>query len=612
MLHRFRRISVQEILHDSRFQKASLAILALAAAGIVAHSVFSAFYFMHPFPYWDMVSVQAHYFQCQEQGQPLRFLTTFFKDNEHLNLFPMTLYYLDNVLFQARGVFLIACTLVMNALLAVVLALAAARCARGDPWTLAASASLFAALLFWLIHWENLIWPKQVHMYVSLLCFIGAALLTIHTDSELHEKVAPKEWLSLALTVALLTISTFSFGYGLVAWCACLCLVFFRRWPASFALFLSAAFLATVLVYLLHYDYKTLGYHQNPFQALLKLKDLTLYVVTFLLAPVYALLKIVFVESIAEALSGILCVAMLGKSGAILYRHLARTSSRSGKIELFVCLLLLFTVGTAVLIGLSRLNFGRHQAMGSRYAIVPVLFWIGLCLYHLRARKGPPEDLRVPVIVGGIFVLCLMMASQRNYAQELENIREHLLRGEMALLNGSRDEEALKRLYPHTAILAAVGDRLRNRNWSYFSREPSQWLGKPVAEVFGPVKEGICQGWIEEMEPAGESGDTIFVQGWAWSTEARRPFEWVVLADEDGRIQGLARSGVSRRDVRKTFPYMDIRTGWEGYVKGPALPETCQAFAVLEGGGGGACPLHRLPGAQAKGFTSSHPEAASP
>jgi hypothetical protein len=34
---------------------------------------------------------------------------------------------------------------------------------------LAAAGGLIVALLFWLIHWENLLWPAQLHMYLALV-----------------------------------------------------------------------------------------------------------------------------------------------------------------------------------------------------------------------------------------------------------------------------------------------------------------------------------------------------------------------------------------------------------------------------------------------------------
>src|SRR5690606_33086126 len=134
-------------------------------------------------------------------------------ENEHRPHLPLAFHLLDHLLFRSQGLFPQIASLIFLAAVAflAVRALAGAADGAGRMPSLArrlAAAGLLLALLFSPYHYENLIWPKELHVYLSLLLAVSAFTLATAPG-------APAPGRTAALC-ALLFGACFSFAAGFV------------------------------------------------------------------------------------------------------------------------------------------------------------------------------------------------------------------------------------------------------------------------------------------------------------------------------------------------------------------------------------------------------------
>ncbi|RST86283.1 hypothetical protein EJC49_11300 [Aquibium carbonis] len=551
----------------------------------VALSVQVAFRDMHVFPFWDMASLHNVYFERPKSNFFL------FRDNEHLPFAVMPLFLADSVLFRAQGVSLVAGILLFNALIAVLLIDEYRRHATRSTVTLVMVSALFFANMFWLIHHENLIWPKQIHMYMSagftLLAFRSLVSVADHADDAVEHRLG-----HVVSACVLMTIATFSFAYGAVGWIAAILLAVSRRWPRKALTVLVAAFLVNITIYAIFYNTRTLDNHTNPLHALGRPLEVAEYLVYYFSAPVLALMRTVVAEPIARAIalvaSSLACMAAIAGLVMVGIGH----RRQHGRLAQFAALVLLFTLGAAMMTALSRLDFGVYQSQAPRYAIVQVLFWNGLTLLFA-ALFGHWARLHASGLSAlALLVSLLLLPSQVGLARWSRDHADGHWTAVLALINGVDDEQMLTTtIFPAAGTLKSVARGLAVRGWSVYARPQPWWIGRPAAGLFRNAPADRCMGFFDAASDLGRLANATYVQGWAWDAAARRVPEWVVLLDDDGIIRSLARSGLPREDVGAVHPHLaGSRPGWRGYAANADPIAAYQAHAVLSDGAT-LCPL---------------------
>lgn len=545
-----------------------LSLVLLLALFIVTTGAVAALRFIHPFPLWDTATVVDAYFRL-----PWPEFLFFRGDNEHLPWLAMPFYAADISLFGAHGLFLIAVLLVLNAALAITLV------ALARPWLnlraqrLLAAAALLA-LFFWLFHAENLVWPKQIHMYLSLLAFLLAVRGLVALDGRLGR--GQGGWIHLSWVVLALVAASFSFAYGMIGWLAALFFALARRWPYRLLLSLAGAFALTLALYAALYAPNPLPGHTRPTDALSDPLGMLWYCLHYLGSP----LRRLFFNG-----------RELGLLGAVAGMALALVASmralRGGRPALEVAWLsiMLFCLGAAAITSLSRLSFGAQQAETLRYGVVQVLFWAAFALWllpWLRDRlTGRPLLLvwLLPVI------LALMLPFHLRMFGRLDRDQGRDWQAVLALLNGADgDPVVAERLHPSPALARRMADELSRRRLSLFAGPQPFWLDRKLAEIFtmGPAARCVAGPvWLHRRP--GLNG-RAYVTGSAWDAGAGRPAPWVVLANGDGRVVGLGRT---------LYPQGGTgRDGWQAYTllaDGDDGAEL-RAYAVLADGRS-LCPL---------------------
>lgn len=556
-------------------------LIALIGLAIATHSAYISLRDMYIFPYWDMAFLQKVYFY-NPVGEFF-----IFRDNEHLPFVAMPFFLVDNIFFQARGIFLVIVTLILNAVI-VGLVLDELRRVwqKGHALSFAAAASFVVISMFWLIHFENLIWPKQIHMYLSAAFFVLASRMLAGMDEQVGSGTPPK-WTKVLLMAALLSASMFSFGYGAIGWIAVLMLTITGRWPWRTVGALLAIFALNATVYAICYNYSTMEYHSNPLASFGSPFKLAEFTVAYFANPIYGLLRN---RQAAAAVSLAGCLAALW----ILFRVVLLRRRSASRIELFASLLLLFAFGSALMTGLSRLKFGIETAGSPRYAIAQMPLWIGLGLIAVTALRERLRPWTPAVAVVGLIVAILFVQSQVRYERTTEKLSQDHWQGVLAVINGVADDEILlKTIYPDRQMIDLVAPKLAERHWSVYADPQPWWLGQPARDLFRVEAADRCNGSLDLVSDLGRLKGQSYVEGWAWDRNADRTPDWVVLVDGAGIVRGLARSGLKRPDVERALSAAaGSAPGWHGYVAAPIPLVGTEAYAVLADGSS-ICQLTR-------------------
>jgi len=552
---------------------------ALVAIWVIGLSVQVAFRDRHVFPTMDMGAV----FFVQFVAPAADFFL--FRDNEHLPFAVMPLFLADSVLFRGHGLALIAGILLLNALVVGLVIDACRRHARCTPTALTTLAALIAASLFWLIHHENLIWPKQIHMYVSLACSVLAFRVLASLDDAPTGGETPPIGKAV-LACGLMTVGTFSFAYGAVAWVAAILLALVVRAPRRILGVLSLGFVVNLALHATFYNTRTLEDPSNPLVGVRMPLAVGEYVLHYVSAPLFALIHPVLGRSLATSVSlGVAALGCLGAIYALLQLGLRRQSTPDRLVR-FACLLLMFTLGTALITALSRVTFSPEQAYAGRYAIIQVLFWIGLALMLTARLAHHTRVYGTSLAVIAVALLALLVPSQSSHAQWSRDYAEGHWTAVLAVVNGVDDDQQLtSRLYPRRDVLDVVARGLAMRGWSVYSQPQPWWMGRPAASLFVEAPAHRCMGVLDTASDLGRISNGVLVNGWAWDVHAARPPEWIVLLDADGVVHSLGRSGLRRPDVGKVHHELaGSRPGWRAYAVDRQPNGEYSAHAVLADG----------------------------
>ncbi len=516
----------------------SLTVMAVAVPAVIR--------FRDVFPFGDMVDVVWRYFT----GPTRAFWI--YHDNEHLPIFAMPLYWIDFRLFKAQGSFLIGCNLLLSVAIACAPAPAIRRATRGQPLAASAAIAAILAMNLWLGNYINLIWTKQVHMYLSLFAVtmaIGAAAL-------------PRglRWRHVAVIATWLMIATFSFGYGVIGFPVLLAIGVLRRWRWR-QLVVIAAVLVACLAFYLAIMGPTLAANRHTARPYFNEREAALYALTFLASPPFNILRYFVPQKTAFAIAW--CLTGLG---LIVFAGQAMRCRRQppGELATWAIGLALFTALAGVETAYARSIFGYAQAADGRYVIGQLPFWVGLVLIGVQKLHDVPW--RSAAMGAALALFCVgLLASQQKM---LPNLRLHAYERWCSAMSAI-DDVADPAVYVRdemifTARVPAMIDALRAQKWSAYAWPQRAWIGRSLAS-FGATQSG-CVGTIDTIVTVGETAGRR-LQGWAADSRLGDRSQWIVLADESGTIRGLAHAGGPRPDAAGAFHSPGLLyAGWTGYV----------------------------------------------
>src|SRR5581483_2104787 len=358
----------------------------------------------------------------------------------------------------------------------------------------------------------------------------------------------------MALSICAAAAATYTNANGIAAWPILLVVAILERVPKRTIGLILLVWLGITASYL--YRYQTPAHHSHPSIAIHAPVQIAAYVGTYVGAP-WVWGK--FAYPVLFGWIGIIAAALL------LWKSLSR-ERRHPIVTLFAALVL-FSLGTALMTALGRLNFGPDQALASRYETFSLIFWfsLGVLLIRFAAERN-----RTLLLTIQLLILGLMLVGGYRLRYPLRAARERALlanTASLALLTGVADPQTVEMLYPVPDLVWSDVPYLRENRLSLFSHYLAEDLGHPLAGTY-ELREGQCDGAIDSVvEMPGTAPGGLKITGWAWDPVRRRALSQIVFA-VNGQIVGYGEVGYLREDVsNQLHSRAAMHSGWIGFVE---------------------------------------------
>ena len=483
--------------------------------------------------------------------------------------------------------------------------------------------SLTWMAIFWLANTRVLAHDPVLSYSIATLSFTVAIWYLIRAN-EVYRQEGRTEGLNKTLLAAAFAclIATFSFGSGILTWVVILIIMVVLRLPLKNIGFWGALFVVSLVLRTLlpGRGLNAAGLSFNPVNVLEAAS-------AWLGAPVIYILRNVGLEDIPGRL--VICTMLGGLALLALTLIFLKKLIKPHRISsLEICGLALsaFGAGMALLIAIGRGAqwVGQlHQYTAPRYLPWACLFWIGflilLGVYAQRqaqrtVRRDVPHKIATPdravalrsrptphrvsrhnrqqrvlssLWLGVVCLLPILMlpahiVNSTSYRIAKTNMKETAL----GLVVGVHDDQRVRvRLFKRPDIVYQLAEELQSRGLAMFSWEVSGAMGKPIDETFDVVAGSGVRGRVLKITPFADRDRVgARIEGWAID-ETDRPPRYVVVANAEGRIEGLALFTRSRRGFAERMKIdPGIRTFFAGYIKEYAEEEAYTFYAILSDG----------------------------
>ena len=258
-------------------------------------------------------------------------------------------------------------------------------------------------------------------------------------------------------------------------------------------------------------------------------------------------------------------------------------------------LIIIYTFGTALMAAVSRSGFGIEQAIASRYATLPSLFWLSLIiLIFLCLQQQQPIPRKqwyfVMPLVAVLTILIILM-----YRVGTETFREIAHRATfqplvaLSLQLGISDPTLIKeKVGNRPAAFLGLTDGLKADGLVPFNRDIKQDnfcanLGEKINSnlLTGKLPENL-QGYFDNVTKF--SPTTARVNGWVSQVKSQFPpkgevksqeniqIKCIAILNQENVVKGFGMSGFPRADVAELLGVEYEFSGWKGYIKVKSKP----------------------------------------
>lgn len=297
---------------------------------------------------------------------------------------------------------------------------------------------LFSLVIFSLNQFENWIFGWQMQIFLCVFSVImGFGFLT---SNNLNFK---KYLASIALGI----IASFSFANGLIYWpVGLLGLHMNSNVSKTYFTWMKIVWIGmSVMVYMVYFYHFTATAEYLKIGEGLNISEFILYVLLYLGRP----LGVVFYNhQIYSIIFGIF--GMFFYIASILFIFL-KDKLIFKKIRFFL-LISLYTIGSALVTGIGRANYGYEQAHSSRYITITNLFWVtNIILFILISKKMKKRNdslsknfLILSPFIKAVFIFFIIVSSIRSIT-EFQIYHNRLIDGRITLLQnkGYQDRKSV-------------------------------------------------------------------------------------------------------------------------------------------------------------------------
>jgi hypothetical protein len=218
-------------------------------------------------------------------------------------------------------------------------------------------------------------------------------------------------------------------------------------------------------------------------------------------------------------------------------------------------------------------------AQAFRYLTVPQMNWavvILLLFWSLSAVRIPKAYLSGLVFVMSL-LLFLTFPKLMPWLDGIANFFTEQQLAELSVEDNLHDTYWIKaKIFPDIKFYDNAIAEAKARGVSIYHHGLNRFLGHRVEEL-GSVQNVPLSGMIAEVLPV-ESGYEI--KGWVDTLKWRRPYTWVVLADEKGTIVGFGRRFAAGLPTAAASLAIPPGLAWDGFISSRLHART--VFAYIE------------------------------
>ncbi len=518
--------------------------IGLITLGLLFTVVFIVGHVTHilPFPFWDGVSV-AHFLDQPRVGLMSHISAAItFGDNEHRPIFPMIFWILDRSLFDGPGPFTLTVMFVLC--LAICLMLASLFQRQTSSIGYAAVLAAVAAMIYSPGHFENLIWWKQLHVYMAC----GAALASLYLAAKVDTSKEATLDRRAAASVALALVASFSFGYGLLVWPLLVGHALFARWRRGEWLILITG-IATLTLFLAAFPTAPTPAHGSVLENLMNPGAVLAYTLELTGFIARRIMSFIFPGQAAVLTQGFGLVMLLIALTGLVFAYFGNANADT-KLRAAV-LISGFSIGNALLTGISRVTV--NQPTAPRYLIVSAIGIAAtaaiVAILASRAKHPAPSAKAVTAALSFIFIIFAVsfLQSGRHGWNYLE---DRAARGAVAA------DLKVTDVYP-LLFDARGAKKLDEGVWPNFvirAHNSGQFLGfgrqgTSLADTFQIAPEP-CIGAIDALTASKSRAELFEVTGWARvGSQGQKRAEFVMFTDSNDIVLGVGLVRKNRPDV---------------------------------------------------------------
>jgi hypothetical protein len=502
--------------------------------------------------------------------------TWFFQQHgDHRIALPRLLFAVDHLAFGARQVFLLLAICCLQALEALMLWRGGA-CGvskgRSDRVVLGAA---ILCCLFSAQQQVNFVWGFQVG-FMLVFCTATAAVFALWKAHERCRDGGPGGyWLAIACLLA--AASTYSMANGLLLWPVLVAFCCWLRLPRRYRVTLATG---TVLFFVLYFSgYEPVGSPTHAAGFARHLGGVVIFALAHLGSPLEPLASLLsHGDTFRLACAAIAGAVLLAAVAAGLWRLWRRRDTMLPAQAVLLHLAGFLAISSGMM-AIGRSPGSLLAAFTSRYLTPAYLFWIALLLAAWPLWRRLPRAALYAAVAAALFAGVAI--HQRRVLQEVRTWAGLVREGETAIVADVWDPDTCRYIF-HTPQLAfASMDYLRAHHLSTFREDWTGWAGTSLSPRFTIDASRACLGSVDEVKPvlSSEKPGWRFA-GIAWDKSSGRAPRFILLADENNRIAGVARTGPGAG--------APAPAAWAGYAKGHAKAITAY---VVEHDGKSLCAL---------------------
>lgn len=491
----------------------------------------------------------------------------------HRPLVSRLLHLLDYAWLDGRNVFLLGCSVVLQAALAA-LVIRASWKERDVPAELRWLAAGFAvAALFSATQLENFLRAWNLHWFLTFSA-AAACFAALGRAGQARGRGRAR-W--LAASVAAAAIATWSMGNGLLVWPILLGLAPLLRLPRGCWLVLAASAALLCASFFV-------GYYAGP-----GVETAAAWGEPIARAAWMAKLLGVPLAWGSERAGAWLGGAALVAGAVAILAFVLRPSGRRAADPLLVGLLA-FCAGSAFVIAIGRMGYSQESWGVPGYQTLTLVYWTALAcwwLLHAGAAARPLARSGLALLALAWIVAVLLPWHLRE-GRRVARFAEEIQVANLAIVVGVAYRPAYEVSLPFSDRYArrdrveTLAPFLRRHDLGMFADGRHHLLGRRVGADLEIARKAPCSGEVFERVPLGIAATVgLRLSGSAWDPERRAVPPTLLVSDAAGVVTGLGQP-VGRRWLQAAAPAR--RGGWVGFSQPPTVPGRADVWGLRSDG----------------------------